>query len=333
MMTFGIYWAHYERWYYLYWLLPVGIVLLYRVMQYWNQGRRLVAYRYQSLLLHHYSLIKKIVKSILIFIAFTAIFLAFLSPQWGKKEQIVAQEGRDVLIAIDISRSMLAQDVKPNRLQCAKEKIKKLLYNLSCERVGLIIFSSSTIIQCPLTTDYAAFFLFLDQLDVDTISQGTTAIDQAITSALQVFESIPTRKTKLLVAFTDGEDFSANLQGVKERVMQEKLSIFTVGIGTEHGAPVPVLNEKGQQIGWEKDEHDHIIMSSLHEDLLMNIADASGGRYIRASSGDDDIKVLIDAINTFEKDRLEDKMFESLQEQYPYCVAIAFICYALEWIL
>ena len=222
---------------------------------------------------------------------------AFLRPQWGKQEQMVTQEGRDLIIAVDISRSMLAQDVKPNRLTFAKEKIKKLLYNLSCERVGLIVFSGSTIIQCPLTTDYAAFFLFLDQLDVDTISQGTTALDQAIKASLQVFESIPTRKTKLLIAFTDGEDFSSNLQGVKDRVIADGLSIFTVGVGTDHGAPVPILNDQQKQIGWEKDEHGKVIMSRLNEKLLIDISMQSGGKYVHAVAGDDDIKLLINSIN------------------------------------
>jgi len=333
MMTWGIHWASYDRLYYFYIITPLLFLSVYQLVKNIMQRKQLVADKYVHFMIKNYSLSRKIIKTVLIFLGITFILGAFLRPQWGKQEQMVAQEGRDLIIAIDISRSMLAQDVKPNRLHFAKEKIKKLLYNLSCERVGLIVFSGSTIVQCPLTTDYAAFFLFLDQLDVDTISQGTTALDQAVKASLQVFESIPTRKTKLLIAFTDGEDFSTDLQGVKERVVQNGLSVFTVGIGTIHGAPVPILNDKNKQIGWEKDDQGNVIMSRLNENLLFDIAQKSGGKYVHAVDGDDDINLLIHSINKFEKDRLEDKTFEALQEQYPYFIAVSFFCFALEWIL
>ncbi len=333
MMKFGINWASFDSFYCLYFLMPILFLLIYRGMKNRWQRRTIVADRYINLMMSHYSIVKKIIKSVLIFIGTTFLLAALLRPQWGKQEQMVAQEGRDVIIAVDISRSMLAQDVKPNRLHFAKQKIKKLLYNLSCERVGLIVFSGSTIIQCPLTTDYGAFFLFLDQLDVDTISQGTTAIDQAIKTSLQVFESIPTRKTKLLIAFTDGEDFSTDLQGVKDKVIQDGLSIFTVGVGTAHGAPVPILDEHAKQIGWEKDEKGRVVMSCLNEHLLAQVALQSGGKYIHAVPGDEDIFLLMNSINKFEKDKLEDKTFAALQEQYPYFMIVSFLCFALEFIL
>jgi Ca-activated chloride channel family protein len=333
MTIFGIHWAGYDHFYCCYFLVPFLFLLIYRTMKNRWQRQRIISDRYVQLMLSNYSCMKKTIKINLIFIGTVFLLGAFLRPQWGKQEQMVTQEGRDLIIAIDISRSMLAQDVKPNRLNFAKEKIKKLLYNLSCERVGLIVFSGSTIIQCPLTTDYAAFFMFLDQLDVDTISQGTTALDQAIKASLQVFESIPTRKTKLLIAFTDGEDFSTDLQGVKDRVLQDGLSIFTVGVGTAQGAPVPILNEQNKQIGWEKDAQGHVIMSRLNENLLVDVALQSGGKYVHAVDGDDDIKLLISSINKFEKDKLDDKTFEALQEQYPYFIVVSFVCFALEWIL
>lgn len=334
MKILSIHWANYDYIIYFYLLIPIVFLLLYRMMQQRKQRQIIVSDRYLHLMIHNYSLTKKIIKMFLIMMGLFFLLLAFLRPQWGKQDQIIMQEGRDLIIAVDISRSMLAQDVKPNRLTFAKEKIKKLLYNLSCERVGLIVFSGSTIVQCPLTTDYAAFFLFLDQLDIDTISQGTTALDQAIKAALQVFESMPTKKTKLLVAFTDGEDFSTNLQGVKDRVIKDRLSIFTVGVGTQHGAPIPILNEKNQSVGWEKDDQGMVIMSRLNSRLLADIALQSGGKYVHAlEHNDDDIKFLMDSINKFEKDALEDKTLQALQEQYPYAVAVSFVCFALEWIL
>jgi len=333
MTFFGIHWENYNHFPYFYFLVPLVLMLIFRMIKNLWQRKKLVADRYTHFVIHNYSYTKQIIKSILMLIGIIFILGAFLRPQWDKQEHMVTQEGRDLIIAVDISRSMLAQDIGSNRLSFAKEKIKKLLYNLSCERVGLVVFSGSTIIQCPLTTDYSAFFLFLDQLDVDTISKGTTAIDEAIKTSLKVFDSIPTRKTKLLIAFTDGEDFSSDLKGVKDKVLDEGLSIFTVGVGTAYGAPVPVLNDKNEQVGWEKDGKGNVIMSRLNEKLLMDIALQSGGKYVHAVESDDDINLLINSINKFEKDKMEDKSFEAFQEQYPYFVAISFICFALEWIL
>ena len=260
--------------------------------------------------------------------------IALLRPQWDMKDQVVEQEGRDILIAIDISRSMLAQDYQPNRLEFAKEKIKKLLYNLSCDRVGLMLFSGTTLMQCPLTTDYSTFFMFLDQLDADTISSSTTALDNAVIKAIDVFQSMPERKTKIFCLFTDGEDFSDNLGRVKERAAKENVSIFTIGIGSEHGAPIPVINRNtGVQVGLEKEKDGSIVMSRLHESVLKELSEKSGGHYIRAVESESDIKELISYVETFEMDRLEDRKVNRLEEQYPYFVGISFISLLLEWIL
>jgi len=334
MSMLTIHWAHLDRLYYFYMIIPLCFILFYGLLYHQKQRRKLVADTYLAFMFKHYSPWKKYIKKVLILMSIVCILIAFLQPQWGKQEQSVMQEGRDIIIALDISRSMLAQDVKPNRLQFAKEKIKKLLYNLSCERVSLIVFSGSTIVQCPLTTDYSAFFMFLDQLDIDTISQGSTAIDQAMKEALKIFEAIAMRKTKLLVTFTDGEDFSTDLHDVKKRAQKEGLSLFTVGVGTSLGAPIPILNEKHKQIGWEKDEQGNVIMSKLNEKLLKDIARQSGGKYIHAHQLDDeDIHNLIASINKFEKDKFEDKTFSALQEQYPYVLVLALICLGCEWIL
>lgn len=254
-------------------------------------------------------------------------------PQWDKVSEQVEQEGRDILIAVDISRSMLAQDEKPNRLDFAKAKIRKLLYNLSCERVGLILFSGATVVQCPLTTDYASFFMFLDQLDVETISSGTTSLDQPIEQALQVFSQMENKKTKLLFVFTDGEDFSGNLAGIKEKAQQEHLHIFTIGVGSAQGAPVPVLDGQGQRIGYEKDQYGAVIMSRLNEGILKNLAHISGGQYIHATTSDTDIAQLISHVQSYEKDRFDDTTVEKMQEQYSWFAWGMFLMLLIEWLL
>lgn len=314
-------------------LLIAYAVLAWRTYRLSAIIHQLVPYAKHAFLLTHNQMWRRVVKMMLYSFALLFVAFAFLQPQWGKKEEVVQQTGRDVLIALDVSRSMLAQDEKPNRLEFAKQKIKKLLYNLSCERVGLLLFAGDCVVQCPLTSDYHAFFMLLDYVDAQTISTSSTALDSALLKALDVFSKNPSLKTKIVCAFTDGEDFSAQLQEVKERAAQEHVSLFTIGVGSEQGAPVPVLNSAGQQVDVEKDSQGNVVLTKLNGMLLKNLSAACGGKYIAATRSDDDIKKLLSYIEQFEKDRLEDKKVQHLQHQYPWAVAGAFLCLAVEWIL
>lgn len=284
-------------------------------------------------LLRNTSTTKHAIKFLLQSIGLCFLFVSLLRPQWNKKEEIINQHGRDLFIAFDISRSMLVQDCKPSRLAFAKEKIRSLLNLLECERVGLILFSGSTCVQCPLTDDYGAFFMFLNQLDVETISSGTTAIDQAIKKALTTFKSMPTKKNKLLVLLTDGEDFSRNLAGVRSEAAKEGLTIFALGVGTPEGGPIPLFDEKGELIGHQKDKEEKIIISRLNEGILHNLAQQTGGTYIRLSPEKDDIEKLVHKVEQFEKEQFQDKKISLLEEKYPYFLAVSFICFVLEWLL
>ena len=286
-----------------------------------------------SFLLKNVSVFRHGVKALLLIIGLFFLFFALLRPQWHKKEQIVEQKGRDLFIAFDISRSMLVQDCKPNRLDCAKAKVHSLLNRFECERVGLILFSGSTCVQCPLTSDFSAFFMFLDQLDVETISSGTTAIDQAIKKTLSIFKAMPVRKNKLLVLLTDGEDFSSNLAGVRKEAIKEGLTIFAIGVGTPEGGPIPFFKPNGDRDGYQKDRSGNIVISRLNEGILHNLADQTGGNYIRLTEDDKDIDLLVRCVQKFEKERFDDKKVSTLQEKYPYFLAVSFICFALEWLL
>lgn len=295
--------------------------------------RILSSSRLRPVVLHNASLARRAIKYSLSLIGFISLLFAILQPQWNKKEEQVEQQGRDLLIAVDISRSMLCGDEKPNRLEFAKQKIKKILYNLKCERVGLIVFAGEAVIQCPLTIDYGAFFMFLDNLDVATISSGTTTIDGAIHVALGIFEAMPEKKTKLLCLFTDGEDFSTNLAGVKDKAASQKLSIFTFGIGSGNGAPVPIYDNQGKNIGFEKDDKGGVVMSKLNEGILKNLSEQTGGKYIHVTRDERDVQKFIGLVESFEKDKMGNHSFERYQQQYPYFIAVSFLCFGLEWLL
>ncbi len=331
---FGIVWASMHN---LRYILPllVGVtgLLLYRFIAWQRAIDFLASGIHVRAMVVHFSLLRRAIRTLLFFVGTLGIALALLQPQWTKREHVVHQEGRDLFIALDISRSMLASDCKPNRLACAKAKIKQLLKALSCERVGLILFSGASFVQCPLTTDYGAFALFLDQIDAETISSGSTALDRAIKKALSAFQSLPERTHKLLVLVTDGEDFSHDLVDVRRQAHESSMHIITLGIGTAQGAPVPCFDERGNPKGHQKDAQGAVVISHLNEAMLQAIAQESGGQYIRSTSDDADIKKIVQVVSLYEKNKMEDRTVSCYEEQYPWFIAVSLLCFCVEWLL
>jgi Ca-activated chloride channel family protein len=333
MNVLGILWGAWDRIVWLPLLIGVAFIVFYRLYRIKSAVSLLASAHYQTRFLPGISWGKAYTKATLFLIGCLFLFLVLLEPQWNKKEQTIEQEGRDLFVALDISRSMLAQDCPPDRITCAKKKIKALLKCLACERVGLILFSGSTFIQCPLTSDYNAMNMYLDQIDVETISSGTTALDQAIKQAITAFSAMPDRKHKLLVFFTDGEDFSHNLETVKQDAQRIGMHIFTVGIGTVQGAPIPLFDRDGKQVGHQRNAKGDVVISQLNKSILKTIAVDSGGTYIKMSADDSDMQTVCSQVVQFEKERFHDKKVSFFEQQYPYFVAISFICFVLEWLL
>ena len=315
-------------------LVFLGLVVLLLILRYRKQLQaQMSLVGIHRDFLRNVSLSKQLLKSVLIAIGFLFLCLALLRPQWNKSEETIMQEGRDLYIALDISRSMLATDCEPNRLIFAKEKIKRLVKQLSCERVGLILFSGSAFVQCPLTSDYSAFFLYLDAVDAELISSGTTALDQAIQQALNSFAATPDRKSKLLVLFTDGEDFSNNLHDMKKAATEAQLSIFTIGVGTPEGAPVPIFDPYGKLVGHQKDRQGGVVISRLNEEVLRELSQGAGGSYTRATNNDEDIAVFVKTVHAFDKEQLAERKHSRYEDQYHYFLFVSFICFVLEWLL
>jgi len=314
-------------------LIVCCAIIFYRIYRSKKAVQQLSAHRWTQQFLRNFSPAKLYLKAVLLILGIAFLLLTLLHPKWSKKEETVMQRGRDLFIALDVSRSMLARDCLPNRLECAKAKIRALVKGLSSERVGLLIFSGTAFIQCPLTADYGAFFMFLDQVDVETIASGTTALDQVIGKVLSAYSAMESRKTKLLVIFTDGEDFSSNLQQVKQQAREQQLHIFAIGVGTTQGAPIPLLDNRGKPLGHIKDNKGAVVISHLNEEILYNVTRDSGGTYVHLTENDADITSMINHVNSFEKEELEDKKFATLEEQYPYFLLISFICFVLEWLL
>jgi Ca-activated chloride channel family protein len=316
-------------------IIVLTIIGLSLYLLWWKKSivNLLVSSVWRPALLKNFSLYRLIIKTILLSMGSGLLFIALLRPKWGMQEQQVVQHGRDLFIALDISRSMLARDVLPDRLLFAKNKIRTLLAQLSSERVGLILFSGSAFIQCPLTSDYNAFYLFLDQVDTEIISSGTTAIDGAIKQALDAFNRMPLRQHKLLVLLTDGEDFSSNLASIKEEAFKQGMMIFALGVGSIDGAPIPLVNAQGLVVDHQKDRHGNVVISKLNEGIIRSLAQDSGGTYIRTVADNSDIAAVVNKVHAVEKEKIEDKTISIFKDQYHWFALASFILLSIEWLL
>jgi len=314
-------------------LIPISFLLVLavwkkeRIITFLTDGGR------RSFLIKHYSFSKQILKSFLFAVACIVLIASLLHPQWNKKEEKVSYQGRDLLIALDISRSMLAKDMNPDRLSFAKAKIHALVNSLPSDRVGLILFAGAPCLVCPLTTDYDSFFMFLDQVDSTATSAGGTALDQVIKEGIAQFSKMADRKNKLLVIFTDGEDFSADLARMKKEALALNLKIFAFGVGSAEGAPVPAFDTQGKQTGYEKDNKGSIVISHLNGALLKKLVNETGGYYHQATKNNQDIQKMVAQLGAFDKEKIDEKKRESYQEQYMWFVLGAFICLVIEWLL
>lgn len=317
------------------WYLPFWIILLFLI--WWTfYKRQLVAAR----LAHHqhrrtimpgYSVRKIFIKALLQTIAVMGLFIASLQPQWGTKEQQVTHVGRDLFIALDISPSMLAQDVSPDRLAAAKQKIKKIVRSLHADRVGLIAFSSVAFIHCPLTADYTAFELFLDAIDAQTIAHGSTALDGALKTAMTAFSHIKDDAEKLLVIVTDGEDFSQSLQSIAQQARDQHIVIGTLGIGSQYGAPVPQFDIDGRATGHIMQD-GKVVISKLNESLLQELAKTLNGLYVHSTDNDQDVHAIVSWISKHSMRQLDETNVSLLHDRYPYALAGTLICLILEWL-
>ncbi len=330
---FGIHWAGLDRAIlFPFFAIIIGLII-YRLKQQQQFLKLIIHKKNIQVLFKGFSLRRQRVKAFLLISGLIILFFALLQPQWGKKEETVVQEGRDLLIMLDISRSMLAQDLKPNRLEFAKIKIRALLDRLPVDRIGLIIFSGSAIVQCPLTADHHTVLSFLNQIVPETISSGTTSIDAALTQALRIFGKSEGRKNKLGLLITDGEDFSTNLNTIQRKAIQEQLHLFALGIGSKEGAPIPILDARGNQVGHERDATGNVALSSLDEKKLTTLCSALSGHAVVATYNNQDIEQLGSLIEQYEKETFTDKSISRYDEQYPWLIICSFVLLALEWIL
>jgi Ca-activated chloride channel family protein len=271
-------------------------------------------------------------KIILLVCASLFCLFALSRPQWGFRWQEVRRKGLDILVALDTSRSMLATDVKPNRLERSKLALRDLTTKLKGDRIGLIAFAGSAFLECPLTVDYNGFFLALEDISVTTIPKGGTSISSAIHAAIRSYAG-GLKKYKILVIITDGEDHEGDPVQAAQEAKKEGIIIYCIGIGTQEGDLVFVDSEEGRK-EYLKDSAGNAVKSRLNEDVLQKICLTTGGTYVRAASTEFGLELLYnEKFSKMEKSELQTKMSKLYIERFQIPLTIGLMLLLIEMLL
>jgi Ca-activated chloride channel family protein len=271
-------------------------------------------------------------KIVLLLLAVFFLLFSLARPQLGTKLTLMKREGVDIVIAMDCSSSMLAEDFKPSRLDKAKQEVNGLISRLRGDRVGLVAFAGVAFIQCPLTLDYSAAQMFLDIMDSDLIPQPGTAIGDAIRTSIKAFNQ-KERKYKVLILLTDGEDHDSNPLEAAEEAAAEGIRVYTIGIGSVQGEPIPLRNKRGKITGYKKDKEDNVVVSKLDETTLQKIALTTGGKYYHATSGEMELDKIYDEISKMEKKELEGKLMTQYEDRYQVFLFLSILLLTAEFLI
>jgi Ca-activated chloride channel homolog len=312
------------------WTLPaLGLFFYYSFRLRRRRLEKFTGAALASRLTVEFSRAKAILRSLLLLGFFACAILAIARPQWGTRLETVHRHGVDIIAALDISYSMNTEDVAPNRLEKAKSEIRSLLDRSEGDRIGLVGFSGAAVIQCPLTLDHGAVNLFLDVANSGMLSAPGTSLASAMDTATSAFVA-KERKYKVLILFTDGEDLEGQVDKAVQKAKDAGVIIYTVGIGTPQGKPIPIRDAKGDVVEYRKDPGGQVVISALDERSLAEIADQTGGRYFRATNSGNEINALYKDISGLEKKELESRLQQNFEDRFQYPLALAFVFLAAE---
>ncbi|MCP4443702.1 MAG: VWA domain-containing protein [Aureispira sp.] len=312
-------------------MVPLLTIFFWVVMIRINKQRELFGAQLLARLAPDLSPYKRPVKFGLSMLAVIFMITALANFRMGNKTQTVKREGVDVFIALDVSKSMRAEDIKPNRMQRARQFATKLVNALRGDRVGLILFAGQAYLQMPLTIDYSAALLFVRTASPDLeITQGT-AIEEAIDLAMKSGQTDENKKQRALVVITDGENHESVAVDMAKKARAEGVSTFMVAVGTEKGAPIP-LQMPGYS-GFQQDKQGKIVQSKLNKGLLKQIAEAGGGQFYHISEGDAIITRMQRKMSKLQKEEFEQRNFDTFETYFQYFVVFALLFLIIEFAL
>ena len=304
-------------WFWLLLVIPI-IIIFFVLLQIWKRyvQNKYISKQMLKKLSPNKSLFKPILKLIVLCLAFTCLIIALVNPKIGTKLETVKREGVDIVFAIDVSKSMLAEDIAPNRLEKSKQLVTQIINNLASDRIGIIAYAAKAFPQLPITTDYAAAKMFLQSMNTDMLSSQGTAIDQAIQLAKTYYDD-DEQTNRVLIIISDGEDHSNIASKVAEEASEEGIRIFTIGVGKVEGGPIPI-KRNGIVLNYKKDNQGETVITRLNEETLKNIAAEANGRYINGTNTNEVVEEIREILNKMDKKEFEAKQFAEFKDQFQW---------------
>lgn len=307
-----------------FWTLLVipAIIVLFTLLQIWkaHTQRKFANKTLLNKLSPNRSLFKSILKIAVLVIAFGCLSIALVNPKIGTKLETVKREGVDIVFAIDVSKSMLAEDIAPNRLEKSKQLVAQIINNLASDRIGIIAYAGKAFPQLPITTDYAAAKMFLQSMDTDMLSSQGTAIDEAIQLARTYYDD-EDQTNRVLIIISDGEDHNDIAVEVAEAASDEGIKIFTIGVGETKGAPIPI-KRNGIVLNYKKDNNGETVITKLNEDILTKIAEEANGQYINGKNTNEVVETIREILNKMDKKEFEAKQFAEFKDQFQWFLGL-----------
>lgn len=312
-------------------LIPVlTFLFVYFRIQRRNALRKFGEPELVSLLMPNVSGVRPVVRFILVMLALSLFIAGIARPQFGSKLKKVKRQGVEIVIALDVSNSMMAEDIKPNRLERAKRAIDRLISKLKDDKIGLIVFAGDAYTQLPITSDYNSAQLFLSSVNPEMIPKQGTAVGAAIGMAKRSFTA-STEASKAIIVITDGENHEDDAVAAAEEAHKDGIVVHTIGMGLPQGAPIPV--RAGGQGEYRKDKDGNVVITRLDEVTLQKIAAAGGGIYLRANTAQVGLDDLFDEINKMQKTEMEARTFSEYEEQFQYFFAAGLLLLLLEFFM
>jgi len=269
-------------------------------------------------------------KFLILMLALAFIIAGIARPQYGSKLKKVKREGIELIIALDVSNSMLAEDIQPNRLDRSKLAISRLIDKLKNDKIGLIVFAGDAYTQLPITADYNSAKLFLNSVSTQIVPKQGTAIGAAIGLATHSFTP-DSKANKAVIVITDGENHEDDPISAAKTAVENGIVVHTIGMGLPQGSPIPVL--RNGQKEYMKDNQGNVVVTKLDETMLEQIAEAGNGVYVRANNAQVGLNTLFDEINKLEKTEMESLVYSDYDDQFQYFFAIGLILILLEFFI
>ncbi len=271
---------------------------------------------------------KPLLKVLFWSLAIAFLTMALVNPKIGSKMETVKREGVDIVFAIDVSKSMLAEDVAPNRLEKSKQLVTQIINNLTSDRVGIIAYAGSAFPQLPITTDYGSAKLFLQAMNTDMVSSQGTAINEAIELA-QTYYNDETETSRVLFLISDGEDHGGKIEDIAEQAAEKGIRIFTIGVGSAKGGPIPIKRNNVTQ-SYKKDRSGETVITKLDESTLQQISEETNGEYISGNNTSQVIDKVNDILANIEKTEFESQQFADYKDQFQWFLGFGILFIVLD---